>query len=56
MKFIECKEDREFTIKIQVQEPYKFDCPNLGFCIMVDGDWIDMPLLNLNAWDYEDRD
>jgi hypothetical protein len=54
-KYIESYDDKEFTIKINVREPYKFDCPNLGFSTAVDGIWVEVPLLGREDWNDADK-
>lgn len=41
--YIEATTNKEFTIKIQVQSPYKIDCPRLGFYTTVDGELVLSP-------------
>ena len=38
--YIEAITNKEFSIKVEIRPPYKFDCPTLTFQIMIDGNHI----------------
>jgi hypothetical protein len=36
-KYIESETDREFAIDLTISNPFKLDCPSLGFSLLIDG-------------------
>ena len=48
-KYVESATNKEFSIRLSVNHPYKPDCPTLGFAIIIDGLRARYPMFDLAA-------
>lgn len=44
-KYIESTTGKSFTVNLSAKSPYRLNCPNVEFEVIVDGNWVQSPLM-----------